>query len=85
MTALYAATETDDDDFFTSCQGCDKKFDDEDRLPLNLDCQHTMCITCVKVSHFDDVLQPVLTYHLVFSNYMSYLSLFLFVEEIVQK
>jgi len=58
MTALFEVTETDDDDSFTTCQGCDKIFDNEDRLPLNLDCQHSMCITCIKVSHFDNIFLP---------------------------
>ena len=58
MATLYAANESDDDGFFTTCQGCDKKFDEEDRLPLNLDCQHTMCITCIKVSYLNRDLKP---------------------------
>jgi hypothetical protein len=57
MMSFDVEIESEDDSYFTVCQGCDKKFDSEDRLPLNLDCQHTMCITCIKVSHFDDVLQ----------------------------
>jgi hypothetical protein len=49
MATVYIVSDSDDDNYFTTCQGCDRNFDYEDRLPLNLDCQHTMCLTCVKV------------------------------------